>query len=71
MGLVKIVHPEAGEAEVPASAVPHWRSSGWVPADEVEGEKADDGGSPAGGEPEQESKPSGRSRRRSSEGDKE
>lgn len=71
MALVKIVHPDAGEAEVPASAVPHWRSSGWVPASEVEGATADDGGAPARGEPEQDSKPSGRSRRRTSEGDKE
>lgn len=29
MDLVKIVHPEAGESMVPASAVPQWRASGW------------------------------------------
>jgi hypothetical protein len=31
---VKIVHPEAGEAHVPPSAVKHWESSGWTPADQ-------------------------------------
>jgi hypothetical protein len=41
---VKIVHPEAGEGTVPASAVKHWESSGWSPADEAP--KADKG--PAG-----------------------
>lgn len=29
MDQVKIVHPEAGEATVPALSVPMWRSSGW------------------------------------------
>jgi hypothetical protein len=32
---VRIVHPEAGEAQVPPSAVKHWESSGWTPADET------------------------------------
>lgn len=32
---VLITHPEAGEALVPASAVPHWRSSGWSPVEET------------------------------------
>jgi hypothetical protein len=32
---VKIVHPDAGEAQVPLSAVPHWEASGWSPADEM------------------------------------
>ena len=35
MKFVKIVHPEAGEGYVPASAVKHWESSGWSPADET------------------------------------
>lgn len=35
MTLVKITHPEAGEALVPASAVPHWRTCGWSPVDET------------------------------------
>lgn len=65
MKTVRIVHPEAGEADVPASAVPHWRSSGWTPASELEQDAATD--KDAGGK--QDDKPSGRSRRRSSEGD--
>lgn len=65
MKTVKIVHPEAGESEVPESAVPHWRSSGWVPADEAKTEQA----SGTDGPQHQDGKPSGRSRRRSSEGE--
>lgn len=33
MDQVKICHPEAGEATVAASSVPHWRSRGWRPVD--------------------------------------
>jgi hypothetical protein len=36
---VRIVHPEAGEARVAPSAVPHWRSSGWEQAEEPPAEK--------------------------------
>jgi hypothetical protein len=32
---VRIVHPQVGESVVPASAVAHWESSGWSPADEA------------------------------------
>ena len=39
MKTVRIVHPEAGEAQVPESAVPHWRSSGWDIAEEPPAEK--------------------------------
>lgn len=61
MNLVRIVHPEAGEAEVPESAVPHWRSSGWELAPEREETP------PAARETaQQDSKPS-RSRRRSTD----
>lgn len=35
MRTVRIVHPEVGEAHVPPSAVKHWESSGWTPADET------------------------------------
>lgn len=31
---IKIRHPEAGTAMVPASAVPHWVRAGWVPVEE-------------------------------------
>jgi hypothetical protein len=34
--LIKIVHPQAGESYVPASAVKHWETSGWSPADETQ-----------------------------------
>jgi hypothetical protein len=34
MKTVRIVHPEAGEARVAQSAVPHWRSSGWEQAED-------------------------------------
>jgi hypothetical protein len=34
MEQVRIRHPEAGEAKVPASSVPHWQSRGWRPADQ-------------------------------------
>lgn len=60
MNTVRIVHPEAGEAEVPESAVPAWRSSGWELAPEPEEPQA-----PPKSE-QQDDKPS-RSRRRSSE----
>jgi hypothetical protein len=71
MEMVRIVHPEAGEADVPASAVPAWRSSGWELASEVEAARAaeateSDEQAPADGKTEQDSKPS-RSRRRSTE----
>jgi hypothetical protein len=56
MNTVRIVHPQAGEADVPESAVPAWRSSGWRPVSEVEAEV----------EVPQEDKPS-RARRRSNE----
>lgn len=40
MKQVKIRHPKAGEATVPESSVPHWRSRGWQPVDEqAEGKK--------------------------------
>jgi len=32
MKTVTIRHPEAGEADVPESAVQHWRALGWEPA---------------------------------------
>jgi hypothetical protein len=57
--LVTIVHPEAGEAQVPESAVPHWRSSGWDVAEEQPAEK------PAGKPAKQETP----RRRRESKGD--
>jgi hypothetical protein len=39
---VRIVHPNAGEANVPASSVPHWKASGWSLADEApKAEQAD------------------------------
>lgn len=63
MKTVRITHPEAGESTVPASAVAHWISIGWTPA-EPEPEPAP----PARGEKDKD-KPSGRPRRRSSEGD--
>lgn len=43
MNFVRMTHPEAGESQVPASAVPHWRASGWQVA-EAEPLKFDDGG---------------------------
>lgn len=37
MKTVRLVHPASGGVyDAPESAVPHWRSSGWVPATEVE-----------------------------------
>jgi hypothetical protein len=33
MNRVTIRHPEAGEAQVPESAVPHWRAAGWAVAE--------------------------------------
>lgn len=40
MRTVRIRHPEAGEAEVPESAVPHWGAAGWeVVPDEPPAEK--------------------------------
>lgn len=38
MKLVRMTHPDAGESEVPASAVPHWRASGWQVAEEAPAE---------------------------------
>jgi hypothetical protein len=32
---VRMTHPEAGDTEVPASAVPHWRASGWQVAEQA------------------------------------
>ena len=40
MNMVKIRHPEAGEARVAESAVPEWRSSGWELVEEPPAEKA-------------------------------
>jgi hypothetical protein len=40
METVTIRHPEAGEAQVAASAVPAWRSSGWELVEEPPAEKA-------------------------------
>lgn len=57
--LVKIVHPEAGETEVPESSVRVWRRAGWKPADEVE---APTDVPPANKPADKESKASGRSR---------
>jgi hypothetical protein len=34
MKQVKIRHPKVGEAAVPESSVPHWRSRGWELVDE-------------------------------------
>jgi hypothetical protein len=62
MKFVRIVHPEAGEADVPESAVPTWRSSGWELASEAETDEQNS----SDGTTEQDSKPS-RSRRRSTE----
>jgi hypothetical protein len=39
MNMVTIRHPEAGEAQVPASAVPAWRSSGWELVEEPPAKK--------------------------------
>lgn len=49
MRLVRIVHPEAGETEVPESAVAQWRSSGWEVAedDPAPADKPKTGESPA------------------------
>jgi hypothetical protein len=33
---VRMTHPEVGEAEVPASAIPHWRASGWQVAEDLD-----------------------------------
>ncbi|GAA0347887.1 hypothetical protein NE235_10710 [Actinoallomurus spadix] len=67
MNTVKIVHPEAGEADVPASAVPHWRAAGWVSADEARADQDQAEPDPDDGPRKKEDKPSGRSRRRSNE----
>lgn len=71
MELVKIVHPEAGEAMVSPLAVPMWRSSGWEVAEDkpkpVE-QKPKTDENPAEDEVGS-SKPSGKSRRRTNEGD--
>lgn len=64
MKTVTVRHPKAGEGDVPESAVPHWRSLGWEPVDEAaEPEQAE----AAHADGQQESKPSGRVRRRSNE----
>lgn len=36
MKTVRMTHPDVGESEVPASAVPHWRASGWEVAKPAE-----------------------------------
>ena len=49
MKFIKLVHPEAGEGLVPASAVRHWESSGWSPADETPKAAQDPPADPAPG----------------------
>lgn len=38
MKTVRMIHPEVGGTEVPESAVPHWRASGWQVAEEAPAE---------------------------------
>ncbi|MGI5232861.1 hypothetical protein [Actinoallomurus sp. CA-142502] len=69
MKLVTIKHPEAGEAQVPESAVSHWRSSGWeVAEDKPAAPKPKTDEDPADNEAGA-SKPSGKTRRRTNEGE--
>lgn len=50
MDQVKIRHPEAGEATVPESAVPHWQTRGWQPVDQKPQDKGTPSRSGSGGE---------------------
>lgn len=39
MQMVRITHPQVGETEVPASAVPHWTRAGWTVVQDVKVER--------------------------------